>query len=186
MNHLQPMRKRGRMAPGMRALLRCACALSTVAIWTLGAHDALAIDEGEPAPVFEAPALDGRGTVALDDHRGKVVYLDFWASWCPPCLESLPEIERLRGEFPEDQFQVVAVNVDKKPEKALKFLKRNPVGYPSASDPRGVLPKRYGLRTMPTSYLIDADGVVRYIHSGFRRQDVGELHARIKKMLAAR
>jgi len=154
-----------------------------IALLAYPVSQAEAIDEGEPAPAFEAPALGGGSTVSLDEYRGKVVYLDFWASWCPPCLESIPQIERLRSAFEGQDFQVLAVNVDSKPEKALRFLKRNPVGYPSASDPKGLLPKRYDLQTMPTSFLIDRSGIVRYVHSGFRRDDVGELHARIKKML---
>ena len=66
-----------------------------------------------------------------------MVYLDFWASWCPPCLTSLPLLEKLRKEFPSDQFQILAVNVDQDPEKARKFLERTQVGYPSATDPEG-------------------------------------------------
>ena len=161
-----------------------ACTLAILVSALLIAGLASAVDEGQAAPSFKAPVLGDAGMISLDEYRGKVVYLDFWASWCPPCLESLPQIERMRGAFSPTDFQVLAVNVDSKPEKALKFLKKNPVGYPSASDPKGLLPRRYGLSTMPTSYLIDRQGVVRYIHSGFRRGDIDELHARIKKMLA--
>lgn len=183
MSNPQLVRMQARKSDVEQNARRVLCVLLSVLGVMLGAASAVAVDEGEPAPVFEAPALGGHGIVSLDDHRGKVIYLDFWASWCPPCLESLPQIEKLRGAFSEDEFQVLAVNVDSKPENALKFLKRNPVGYPSASDPKGVLPKRYGVSTMPTSYLIDQRGIVRYVQSGFRRQDIDELHSRIKKML---
>ena len=155
------------------------CLLAQVAI----APGAQAVDPGDPASMFDAPALQGSGRVALDDHRGKVIFLDFWASWCPPCLESLPQIERLRNSFPEGEFQVVAVNVDGDPDKARKFLKRHPVSYPSASDPKGLLPKRYALQTMPTSFLIDRSGIVRYVHTGFTRGDLNLLHGRIKQLL---
>lgn len=144
---------------------------------------ALAVGTGQSAPAFEAPVLGGYGTISLDEYRGKVVYLDFWASWCPPCLESLPQLDRLGNLFAGRDFQILAVNVDSNPEKALAFLKRHPVSYPSASDPAGLLPKKYELRTMPTSYLIDENGVVRYVHNGFRRADFDDLHSRIKRML---
>ena len=137
---------------------------------------------GLPGHDFDLTFLDG-GSLRLSGLRGKMVVLNFWASWCPPCLESLPQLERLRNILSGRNFQILAVNVDSKPEKALRFLERNPVGYPSASDPDGLLPRKYQLQTMPTSYLIDRRGIVRHVHNGFSRHDFGELHARIKQML---
>ncbi len=144
---------------------------------------AFALEAGDPAPMFAAPALDGEGTVELSRYRGKVVYLDFWASWCAPCLVAIPEIEELRSEFPSQEFQIIAVNLDQKKKKALRFLSKNPVGYPSASDPKGRLPDQYGVDTMPTSYLIDRDGVIRYVHRGFRRGDGAKLRKEIRALL---
>lgn len=152
----------------------------------LAAPTAFALGPGDAAKDFEMPALDGSGTVALAEYRGKVVYLDFWASWCGPCQTAIPLIEELRAEFPPQHFQVVAVNLDKSAKKARKFLEKNPVGYPSAADPRGKLPRAFGLETMPTSYLIDQKGVVRYVHEGFREGDVDAIRAEIKKLLGAR
>jgi peroxiredoxin len=146
---------------------------------------ATALDAGDKAPPFVASALAGDDPVSLEDYRGKVVYLDFWASWCPPCLTSLPVLETLRGEFPEDRFQIVAVNLDTDRAKALRFLAKIGVGYPSASDPDGRIPASYGLETMPTSYLIDADGVIRHVHEGFRKSDVDALRERIQQLVAA-
>lgn len=144
---------------------------------------ALALDVGDRAPAFSAPSLDGKSVVELSRFRGKVVYLDFWASWCAPCLVAMPEIEKMRGAFPAEAFQIVAVNLDQKVKKALRFLKRHPIGYPSASDPTGKLPAQYGVETMPTSYLIDADGVIRYVHRGFKRGDASKLRHEIRALL---
>lgn len=144
---------------------------------------AVALEVGDRAPDFAAPNLNGKGTVELSKYRGKVVYLDFWASWCAPCLKAIPEIEKIRAEMPADSFQVVAVNVDQKKKKALRFLDKHPVGYPSASDPKGRLPGQYGVETMPTSYLIDANGVVRYVHPGFQRGDGSKLRHEIRALL---
>ena len=163
---------------GRTLLLLCCASL----IFVFG--PAAAQEVGERAPSFSLPNLDGQGSVSLDEHRGKVVYLDFWASWCPPCLTSLPILDELRGEFPADRFQVVAVNVDSDPEKARKFLKKRPVGYPSASDPKGQLPPRFAIETMPTSFLIDEKGVVRYVHPGFRKTDVDPLREKIRALIA--
>ena len=164
---------------------RGAAALALATALLLGT-DASAAGVGQKAPEFTAPALDGTKSVSLAAHRGKVVYLDFWASWCPPCLTSLPELEELRKQFPTDQFQILAVNVDQDPEKARKFLGRTKVGYPSATDPKGRIPETFGIETMPTSFLIDRRGVIRYVHQGFRKGDVAPLRERIKQLVATR
>jgi len=145
------------------------------------ATPAAALEPGDKAPAFNLPALDGKGKVSLKSHRGKVVWLDFWASWCPPCLSSLPELEELRKQMPAGEFQIVAINLDEDKKKALKFLARNPVGYPSGSDPKGALPDQYGLETMPTSYLIDRRGVVRVVHKGYREGDMKKIRAEVRK-----
>jgi thiol-disulfide isomerase/thioredoxin len=147
---------------------------------------ATALGAGDSAPQFTARALDGPGQLSLADFRGKVVYLDFWASWCAPCQAALPALEELRKEFPADQFQVIAVNVDTDPEKALRLLAKHKIGYPSAADPEGRLPETFGLKTMPTSYLIDRKGVVRLVHPGFRTSDVETLRAHIKTLVEAK
>ena len=157
-----------------------------VAAAGLLAGPAAALDVGDRAPDFAAPSLAGDAPVELSKYRGKVVYLDFWASWCGPCLVAIPEIEEMRSEFPSDRFQIVAVNLDKKKKKALRFLDKHPVGYPSASDPKGRLPGQYGVETMPTSYLIDAEGVIRYVHRGFERGDGSKLREEIRALLEKR
>ena len=145
-------------------------------IAVLGAVAALTLST-VPASA-EAPALD------LSKYRGKVVYLDFWASWCGPCAQALPALDKLRQEFGADDFQVVAVNVDREPKLAQAFLKKRPVGYPSAIDPKGALPARFGVESMPTSFLIDRNGVVRHVQRGFRNGDVAPLREQIQELVA--
>lgn len=153
------------------------------ALILLASAPANALGEGDPAYLFEAPLLAGDRVIGLSEYGGKVVYLDFWASWCDPCTKAIPAIEELRGEFPPDQFQVLAVNVDTSAKKAMRFLKKNPIGYPSVADPKGKLPRRFGLETMPTSYLIDRKGVIRYVHKGFRSGDISEIRDQIAKLV---
>jgi len=150
------------------------------------AGSALAVEPGDAAPGFSLPALDGKSKVSLADYKGKVVWLDFWASWCGPCLKSLPELEKLRKQMPEDKFQIVAVNVDQDPKKALRFLGKHPIGYPSGSDPKGKIPEQFGLKTMPTSYLIDEKGVVRTVHKGYRDGDMTEIRKHIRSLVKAK
>lgn len=156
-----------------------------VAVLTLPAPTAEAVDPGERAPDFALPSLTGENKLSLRSYRGKVVYLDFWASWCGPCLVSLPKLEELRQDFPERDFQILAINLDRDLEKAREFLREHRVGYPSGSDPEGRLPETFGLDTMPSSYLIDRNGVVRYVHRGFRADDVDEIRERIRELVEA-
>jgi len=148
-----------------------------------GASVSIAIDPGDKAPRFSAPELLGQGRVTLEAYRGKVVFLDFWASWCGPCLTSIPLLDQLRAEFSDQGFAVVGINVDRDPQAARKFLKRKPVSYPSASDPEGRIPESFEVGTMPTSFLIDRNGVVHYVHQGFHRNDIAELRERIAALL---
>ena len=143
-----------------------------------------ALEEGGRAPDFTAPRLDAPGSLSLAGYRGKVVLVDFWASWCAPCLVSLPLYEELRRELPAGEFAVLAVNLDREPAAARRFLEERGVGFPSVSDPEGRIPESFGLDTMPTSYLIDRSGRVRHVHEGFRRGDIADLRERVKALLA--
>jgi peroxiredoxin len=165
-----------------RVVTRLLFGLAALAALPL-AQPARAVDAGQPAPQFALASLSGEGNVSIGAHRGKVVYVDFWASWCAPCLKAVPALEKLRKEFPASDFQVLAINLDREPEKARKFLEDHPVGYPSASDPAGKLPEMFGLETMPTSYLIDRKGVVRYVHRGYKAGDDAEIRKRIQELL---
>ena len=144
---------------------------------------ALAVGKGDKAPAFALPSLSGKGKVSLADYRGKVVWVDFWASWCAPCLKSLPQLEEMRKELPAKDFQILAINVDQKTKKATKFLAKHPVGYPSGSDPDGRIPELYGLETMPTSYLVDRKGVVHMVHEGFRKEDMEKIKSDISRLI---
>ena len=171
------------MEDRIRDLQNLVMGLAAAAFVLLVAVQATALEAGDRAPHFAARALHPGDHVSLADYRGKVVYLDFWASWCAPCLTSLPMLEKLRREFSAADFQIVAVNLDRDLERARRFLEKHPVGYPSASDPQGAVPESFGVETMPTSFLIDRDGVIRHVHKGFRASDIDGLRERIALML---
>ena len=129
------------------------------------------------------PELSGAGEISLEALRGKVVYLDFWASWCGPCRVSFPILEQLRVELGADGFEVLAINVDEVESDARKFLSEVPVSYLVVRDEKAVSPQTYGILGMPTGYLIDRRGVVREIHQGFRKSDGVQLRTAIVELL---
>lgn len=161
-------------------LLLCLLLLSPLA--------ALAVDTGEAAPDFTLPPLrseDGTADISLADFRGKVVYVDFWASWCPPCLVSIPLLDELRNRLVAagEPFEVLAINVDSDPADGIEFLLDEPVKYIALRDPAGTTPALYQVPGMPTSYLVDARGRVRLVHTGFKRSDIRKIEAEVSKLL---
>jgi len=138
------------------------------------------------AAVNEAPAIDLPGTdgnVTLESFRGKVVYLDFWASWCEPCKKSFPWMHKMKANYADQGFEIVAVNLDKDRKLADEFLKAVDVNFKVAFDESGESASRYKLRGMPSSYLIDREGNVYASHIGFRDKDKSELEQAIKDLL---
>lgn len=135
-----------------------------------------------PALAAPAPAFDLPGA-RLSDFRGKVVYLDFWASWCGPCKRSFPWMNQLQQRFGGEGLQVVAINVDEKRENAAAFLSKVPAQFTVAYDPAGAIAKAYGIKGMPSSALIGRDGQLLWLHTGFNDADRGKLEERIRNAL---
>jgi DsbE subfamily thiol:disulfide oxidoreductase len=118
-----------------------------------------AVKDQQPAPEFTLANPDGR-KVSLKDFRGKVVFLNFWATWCEYCREEMPAMERLYQEFRGKGLEIVGVNVKDKRSDALAFVKKLRVTYPIVLDPDGQVGLLYGAFGMPLSYLIDRNGTV--------------------------
>jgi len=112
------------------------------------------------APDFTLITLE-REAVTLSSLRGKIVLLDFWASWCPPCRASLPHIESIHRDYREKGLAVYGIN-DEDPGLARSFVQTNRYSFPTLSDTDGVAARTFGVTALPTTILIDADGVVRY------------------------
>jgi cytochrome c biogenesis protein CcmG/thiol:disulfide interchange protein DsbE len=154
--------------------------LMTLVLVGLPAQHALA---GDAPPDFTLPTLDG-GTVQLSQHKGEVVYVDFWASWCAPCRKSLPWMEQMHEKYKDLGFTIIGVNMDGKKEVTEKFVKANNVTFTIARDPKGKIAAAYGVRGMPSSYLIGRDGNIHYSHEGFRNSDKARLEKIFKEALA--
>jgi cytochrome c biogenesis protein CcmG/thiol:disulfide interchange protein DsbE len=163
--------------PVRRAALRSAA----IAAIACAPGLARAVAAGDAAPELSAQA-DG-APVRLADHRGRIVYLDFWASWCAPCRLSFPWMNAMQARHGAQGLQVIAVNLDAKPEAARRFLAETQAAFAVAFDPAGDTARRYAIRAMPTSLLIDADGRVLATHAGFRDTDRMPLEAMLKKAL---
>lgn len=110
------------------------------------------------APDFTLPDAGGR-KVSLKDFRGKVVFLNFWATWCESCREEMPSMERLYREFKGKGLEIVAVNIKEKPQDALAFARELKLTYPVLLDPEGEVGLLYGAFGLPATYVIDRKGV---------------------------
>jgi len=138
----------------------------------------------QKAPVFTLPG--DNQNISLDKLKGKVVYLDFWASWCDPCRKSFPWMNGLTARFDSKNFAVVAVNLDTSKEDATKFLGKVPANFIVAYDPEGKVATKYDLQAMPSSYLIDKQGNLILTHKGYREGDAADIEDKILKLLNSR
>lgn len=139
---------------------------------------------GEPAPALTLPSLrTGRMPVELADYRGKIVYLDFWSSWCAPCRRAMPQLDALRQEFPREDFEVVGVNVDPLADDGRRFLDRHPVSYPIAADAGGRAAERFGVSVLPAMFLIDRRGVIRAAAVGEVSKARTDLRAAVARLI---
>lgn len=147
------------------------------------AGPAFALDKGERAPEIGLVDMAGK-PVSLAELKGKVVLVDFWASWCKPCREEMPLLQKLSAKYGDKGFVVVGVSVDKELSKAKEFLAREKVTFRAVFDGEHVVAGRYAPPKMPSSYVVDKKGVVRFIHEGFQASDAGKLESEISSLLA--
>lgn len=139
---------------------------------------------GTPAPDFELPELHTGTKVKLSAHRGKVVLIDFWATWCGPCKKELPELAKMYAELGKSGFVVLAISVDEDRGEAQRFATARKMALPLLSDTTGEVAARYDLPKMPTSFLVDKKGVVRLVHEGYKAGDERKIAAEVRKLLA--
>ncbi|MFQ5709620.1 MAG: TlpA family protein disulfide reductase [bacterium] len=133
---------------------------------------------------FDAVTSSGH-KIKLSDFKGKVVVLDFWASWCKPCQKELPFLVDLCNQRKGKDFVVIAVNLDEQASNMKKFLSKLhvKVPFPIIVDRQGLIPPLYQVKAMPTTLLIDKQGVIRYRHRGFKESHKATLAAELNKLL---
>lgn len=118
------------------------------------------LSDEKPASDFSLPGLDGK-QVKLSDYRGKVVLLNIWATWCLPCVEEMPSMQKLYNEFKGGDFEILAVSIDAQGREVVApFMKNHKLTFPALLDPQGTIKTAYGLTGVPESFIIDKDGIL--------------------------
>ena len=159
----------------MKKLLLLAAALLTSSV-----HGA---SVGEQAPHCALTSLNNT-PAHFHEYAGKVLYVDFWASWCSSCLQSFPFLNQLAHEFGDQGLHIVGVNLDEQVDDAHAFLAHHPSKFTITNHGGEQCAKSFDVQAMPTSYLIDRRGVIRYIHQGFKEGETDELKSHIAQLLA--
>ena len=137
----------------------------------------------DPLPTCALNLGAGQPT-GFEQLRGKVLYVDFWASWCVPCLLSFPFMNDLQVAYGSRGLQVIAVNMDQKPADAEGFLAKHPARFTVAAGPNGPCAKALGVAAMPSSFLVDRNGNIHSRHAGFRADDAAQLRAEVEALLS--
>lgn len=125
------------------------------------------VSEGDIARDFQVVDLDGN-TVNLRDFRGKVIFLNFWATWCPHCKGEMPSMEKIYQDYRDRGFVVLAVSCREDPEKVKEVVKEMGVSFPVFADPQGAASLAYRVKGVPVTFLIDSQGIIREIILGSR------------------
>jgi len=135
---------------------------------------------GAPMPSVVVKRFEGGGKIDLGALQGKVVLVDIWASWCAPCMEEMPLLDEMAGRLKQKGVQIIAVSVDEDKDSAQTFLSSRPSwSLTVAHDPKGKLPEALQPGKMPSSYVVDAEGIIRYVNEGFERGDLKVLEKRL-------
>jgi thiol-disulfide isomerase/thioredoxin len=162
-----------------RALIAAVLALAGCATGGAAAGGDGGHQVGAPAPELRVESLGGKA-IGLADYRGKVVLLDVWASWCGPCKQELPMLDDMAKRLRGDGVEVLAVSIDQERANVVKFLRaRSRWALTIAHDPKGEIADRLAPDKMPTSYVIDRAGIIRYVNSGFEPGDAAEIERRL-------
>ena len=120
----------------------------------------IAIEGNIPAPDFTFPGLDGK-KVSLSEYKGKVVLVNIWATWCPPCVDEMPSMEKLYQKFKGKNFEILAVSIDEPGLKAVApFMKKSNLTFPALIDSEGTIKAVYGITGVPESFIIDQQGIL--------------------------
>lgn len=163
---------------GTRALMLSILATSLAVV-----SPAQALDIGQKAPNFALTSSNSGKALNLSEFAGEVVYVDFWASWCATCAQSLGWLTELQDKFGKHGFRVVTINVDEDRNDALRLLEEAKAKLLVGFDPEGVTPELYEVQGMPSSVLIDRSGNITAVHTGLNDSEKQEIEAKIQKVL---
>ena len=166
---------------GKLAISGVLCALMG-AVVVVPAASAVALDAGAKMPEIGLKDLSGKN-VDLASLAGKVVIIDFWATWCAPCKEELPELEKFHKKYASKGLAVLGVSIDKEAGVIKPFLDKMKITFPVVHDAGHTLAGKYSPPRMPSSYIVDKKGIVRYVHGGFRSGDAAAYEREISELI---
>ncbi len=146
--------------------IRLAQAACLSVVMGLALPSSAAVPVASSAPDFTLRSLNGANT-RLQELRGRVVMVNFWATWCGPCKQEMPQLNRLHEKYSRSGFVLLGVNVDEDPHNAAAVAAKLGITFPVLLDTDKKVSDRYDLQAMPSTYLIDRDGKVRYLHRGY-------------------
>ncbi|MGE0622252.1 MAG: TlpA family protein disulfide reductase [Pseudomonadales bacterium] len=144
--------------------------------------DGHAVAISDSAPDFTLKSLEG-SNLRLEEYRGQVVLLNFWASWCGPCRQEMPLLDRLHHRYEDTGFAVLGVNVEGEIAPAQEIVDKTNVTFPILIDDGQKVSQMYNLQAMPSTVVIDRDGVVRYIHLGYKPGDEAKYVEVVKELI---
>ena len=156
--------------------------IACVAFAVVAGTASSAIAPATPAPDFTLHAMSGRD-MRLKEQRGRVVMVNFWATWCAPCRQEMPQLNRLYEKYRSSGFMLFGVNVDDDPSKAAEVAAKLGVTFPVLLDANKSVSKLYDLNTMPSTVLIDREGTVRYVHRGYLAGYENNYEKQIRELL---
>lgn len=136
----------------------------------------------DEAPDFTLENLTG-GNMRLEEYRGQVVLINFWASWCGPCRQEMPILDRLHHRYEDTGFAVLGINVEGESAPAQEIVDRTNVTFPILIDDGQKVSELYNLEAMPSTVVVDRDGVVRYIHRGYKPGDEAKYVEVVKQLI---
>jgi cytochrome c biogenesis protein CcmG, thiol:disulfide interchange protein DsbE len=149
----------------------------------LFSSQAYALSINDIAPNFSLSDKNNQ-LVSIQDYKGEIVYLDFWASWCAPCKSSFPWMNEIQKEFENKNFKIIAINLDNSKDEAERFLSEHTSNITILFDQTGKTPELYGVHSMPSSYLIDTSGRIVAVFEGFHDEDKSKIKDKINEMLS--
>ena len=143
---------------------------------------AVAAGASAAAPDFTLPTRDG-GSLSLDQLKGQVVMINFWATWCGPCRQEMPLLQQIQSKYEPLGFTLVGINVEPDSDAAKTWLAQVPVSFPILFDPQNKVAESYGVQGMPSSVFIDRSGNVRFVHRGYQPGDEAKYADMIRSLV---
>jgi len=137
--------------------------------------------KADAAPDFVLKSASGKN-IRLSEYKGRIVMLNFWATWCGPCTQEIPHLNRLHESLDPDDFELFGINLDKDQSKAISLANELKVNFPILFDKENDVSKSFAIDAMPTTIIIDRSGKVRHINRGFKKGYIERYHAQVQAL----